>query len=255
MDQDLQTALAERLLALADDELILGHRDSEWTGHAPILEEDIAFANIALDELGHAKIWYGLLAELRGEDPDTYPDQLIFFRAAPDYRCAQIVELPRGDWAFTILRQYFFDAAEVVTLGQLTSSLYQPLAGAAAKIQKEEVYHYRHTYAWTLRLGQGTEESHRRMQNALDHLWPYAAQLFGPLTGEAQLMAAGYVPESGRLQAAWVEKVKPVLDQSGLMIPVQTEALAPGRERHSDHLERILTEMQQVARTDARARW
>src|SRR5512145_104879 len=116
MDEALHAAMRELLLALADDELVLGHRASEWCGHAPILEEDIAFANLALDELGHASLWYGLLAELRGQDPDSYPDLLIYWRPPQDFRCTQLIELPPGDWAFSMLRQYLFDAAESVRL-------------------------------------------------------------------------------------------------------------------------------------------
>ena len=127
---DLAAPLADRLLALADDELILAHRNSEWAGHAPVLEEDIAFANLALDEMGHAAIWYGLREALTGESAD----RLIFFRDAGAYRNAQLVELPRGDWAFAMLRQYLFDAAESVRLPQLANSAYRPLAEAAAKI-------------------------------------------------------------------------------------------------------------------------
>ena len=126
---------------LADDELILGQRDSEWTGHAPILEEDIAFSNIAQDELGHATIWYGLLSELTGEEPN----ELVFFRDFDDFRNVTLVELPNGDWAFSMLRQYLFDAFEMVRLSQLLESLYRPVAEAAAKIRMEELYHYRHT--------------------------------------------------------------------------------------------------------------
>src|SRR3972149_8426617 len=112
MSETQKKALADYLIALADDELILGHRDSEWTGHAPILEEDIAFANIALDEIGHARLWYELAADLIGEDKNTFPDKKVFFRPAQEFSCLQFVELPKGDWAFSMLRQYLFDAFE-----------------------------------------------------------------------------------------------------------------------------------------------
>jgi ring-1,2-phenylacetyl-CoA epoxidase subunit PaaC len=157
---------AAYLLALADDELILGHRDSEWTGHAPILEEDIAFANIAQDEIGHASLWYGLVQRLGGAEPD----RLVFFRPPSEYRNAPLVELPKGDWAFSMLRQYLFDAAEAQRLPLLAASAHRPLAEAAAKIRTEEIYHLRHTQAWIERLAQGTAESHGRTQAALDLL-------------------------------------------------------------------------------------
>ena len=178
-----QLALADYLLALADDELILGHRNSEWTGHAPILEEDIAFANLAQDEIGHARLWYGLVNDLGGPEPD----RLVFFRSAAEYRNAPILELPKGDWAFSMLRQYLFDVGEAQRLPLLAGSPHRPLAEAAAKIRTEEIYHLRHTHAWIERLAQGTQESHRRVQAALDLLWPFAVQLFQPLPGEDRI--------------------------------------------------------------------
>ncbi|MCS6911212.1 MAG: phenylacetate-CoA oxygenase subunit PaaC, partial [Anaerolineales bacterium] len=148
---EIERALAEKLLALADDELILAHRNSEWTGHAPILEEDIALANIAQDELGHAMLYYELHCALAGGTPD----RLAFFREAADFRNVQLVELPKGDWAFTMLRQYLFDAYELALLAQLTHSAHRPLAEVAAKVRNEELYHYKHTGAWVRRLGLG----------------------------------------------------------------------------------------------------
>jgi len=255
MNPDVKQALADKLLALADDEIILGHRDSEWTGHAPILEEDIAFANIALDELGHARIWYTLLAELVGESLDTYPDRLISFRDAGEYRNVRFVELPKGDWAFSMLRQYLFDAAELVRLERLVESRYPPLAEAAAKIRKEEIYHERHTRAWVRRLGLGTEESHRRMQNALDQLWPYTSQLFEALPGESLLADAGLIPAADVLRGAWEDKVLPCLQEAGLTPPTGRPATIAGRDQHTPHLSALLAEMQQVARLVPDAQW
>lgn len=255
MSPDLKQALSRKLLALADDEMILAHRDSEWTGHAPILEEDIAFSNIAQDEMGHAVIWYSLLAGLIGEDPETYPDRLVFFRDAPGYRNVQLVELPIGDWALTILRQYLFDAAEMVRLDPLRQSRYQPLAEAAAKIRKEEIYHYRHSRTWLQRLGLGTEESHRRMQNALNRLRPYTAQLFEPLPGEAFLVEAGFVPDPAQLRSAWEELVIPELEKARLVTPQGAAPVTVQRDRHTEHLTALLAEMQQVARLDPEAWW
>ncbi len=255
MKADLKDALASWLLALADDELILGHRDSEWCGHAPILEEDIAFANIALDELGHATIWYKLLAEVVGEDSNVYPDRLVYRREPADFRNTQFVELPKGDWALTIVRQYLFDAAENVRLEQLTQSQYQPLAAAAAKIRKEEVYHLRHTRAWVRRLGLGTDESHRRMQAALDHLWPYALRLFEPIPGESLLVEARYVPAAKSLRAAWESQVIPYLADSGLAVPEDARAAAAHRDQHTDHLTALLDELREVVRQHPDAKW
>jgi len=239
-------ALAPQLLALADDELILGHRDSEWCGHAPILEEDIAFANLAQDELGHAALWYRLVEQLS----QARPDHLVFFRQAKHYRCAQLVTLPKGDWAYAMLRQFLFDAAEAVRLPGLAASRYAPLAETAAKIQTEEIYHLRHTRAWVRRLGLGTEESHRRMQAALDALWPYALQLFVPLTDEAALTAAGLVPAAAAMQQEWEALAGATLHDAGLVIPAGAEAVAQDRREIGPHLPGLLDEMQAVARLE-----
>jgi len=247
-----QPALSAQLLALADDELILGHRDSEWTGHAPILEEDIAFANIAQDEIGHASLWYGLLRDLDGHDPD----RLVFFREPAEYRNVQMVELPRGDWAFSMLRQYLFDAAEAQRLPLLAADGYRPLAETAAKILTEEIYHLRHTQAWIERLAQGTQESHRRVQAALDLLWPYALQLFQPLPGEAKLAPRQIVPEAGVVRQAWLQAVVPFLSGVGLAVPEPAEPAAASREAHTPHLADLLADMQSVARLEGpEVRW
>lgn len=252
MEPQVRDALGERLLAMGDDELILAHRNSEWTGHAPILEEDIAFANIALDELGHASIWYGLRCAMTGEDAD----RLVFFRNPGQYRNVQLVELPKGDWAFSMLRQYLFDAAEGVTLGHLKASAHKPLAEAAARIATEELYHLRHTGLWLRRLGLGTGESHARTQAALDVLWPYARQLFVPMPGDAALVAAGIIPDAALLWREWEAQVRPYLAECNLVVP--DEAL-PRRDvprtEHTEHLMALLSEMQAVARMDPEAAW
>ena len=252
MDAILRNALTDRLLAMADDEIILAHRNSEWAGHGPILEEDIAFANIALDELGHASIWYGLRGELTGEETD----RLIFFRNPGQYRNAQLVELPKGDWAFSMVRQYLFDAAENVWLKHLAASSYRPLAEAAAKIATEEAYHLRHTGLWLRRLGLGTGESHTRTQAALDSLWPYAQQLFGHLPDDTILFDAGIIPDVALLRREWEGWVRPILAECSLVIP--DEAM-PRRQiprtEHTEYLVALLSEMQSVARLDPEAEW
>jgi len=246
--------LYEYLLAMADDELILGHRDSEWCGHAPILEEDIAFANLALDEIGHANLWYGLLAEIEGQDPLTYPDQLVFTREPEDYRNIQMVELPNGDWAFSLLRQYLFDVAELVRLEALSQSQHSPLAGVATKIVKEERYHHRHSAAWVRRLGLGTAESQHRMQNALDQLWPYTGEIFLPVGNEGDLASARILPDPARLQNAWLEWVSPFLQEASLSIPGEPPQTMR-RTEHTVHLKVLLNEMQSVARSESGAQW
>lgn len=252
MDAQTRDALADYLLALADDELILAHRHSEWTGHGPILEEDIAFTNIALDELGHATIWYELRQALTGEDPD----QLVFFRDPGAFRNVQMVELPNGDWGFSMLRQYFFDMAEQVRLSHLKDSSYEPLAQAAAKILTEEIYHVRHTSMWLQRLGLGTEESNARMQQALDTLWPYTRQLFGREPGDEHLIDAGIVPDPDMMYREWLAIVEPFLAACNLTIPADvTPQRHVPRSEHTEALMTLLTELQSVAHLDPMAEW
>jgi len=254
MRPDLKQALADYLLAMADDELILGHRDSEWCGHAPILEEDIAFANIALDEIGHAQLWYTLLAELLHEDSQVYPDQLVYRRSPDDFRNVRMLELPNGDWAFSMLRQYLFDTSELVRMNALVDSQYQALAGAASQVKKEELYHLRHTRAWIQRLALGTEESHRRLQNALNSLWPLAQQLFLAYPAEERLVGEGLVSSSADIRTAWQAQVLPDLQAGNLELPPAGSPPASRRE-HGKHLKVLVREMQSVARLDPQAQW
>lgn len=247
MNPELQQALSNYLLAMADDELILGHRNSEWCGHAPIIEEDIAFANIALDEIGHAIIWYELLADLQSEEREAFANRMVYFRDAADFRCAQMVELPKGDWAFTMLRQYLFDQFEMLRLEKLAVSNYAPIAEAATKILKEERYHLRHTKAWVRRLGLGTAESHRRMQTALNQLWPYGQQLFE--------IPPAILLDVSDLQMVFQEQVVPYLHEADLNVPTQFGPLPQSREAHTEYLPLLLNDLQQVARLDMAAKW
>jgi ring-1,2-phenylacetyl-CoA epoxidase subunit PaaC len=254
MDQQVLNALCEQLLAWGDDEFILGHRDSEWCGHAPILEEDIAFANIALDELGHAQTWYILLAQLLEEDGDRYPDHLVYHRPAAAFRNVQLVEFPNGDWAFSMLRQYLFDQMEVLRLDRLRNSLYPGLAEAASKLVKEEIYHLRHTRAWVQRLSGGTEESHRRMQDALARLGPAALQLFIPLAGEAKLVDSGIIPQSQALQSAWLEEAGAFMKSCGLAFPENRQHQFT-RQEHTTAFNALIAELQSVHHLDLEAEW
>lgn len=251
MDESLQHALAAKSLALADDELILAHRNSEWTGHAPILEEDIAFANIAQDEMGHAVIWLGLYEQMTGREPN----QVVFYRDPDEYRNVQMVELPKGDWAFSMVRQYLFDAYELAFLAQAVAGRYTPLAEAAAKVRPEELYHYRHSSTWVRRLALGTAESHRRTQAALDSLWPFARQLFVPLADESLLVSARYVPDPAATAEKWRAAVIPFLQESELTIPQEEATAIPGRDEHTTHLTPLLAELQEVARQYPAAEW
>ena len=251
MNKDKKQHLINRLITFADDEIILAHRDAEWTGHAPILEEDIAFANLAQDEIGHAMLFYALVEELTGETGD----QLVMFRGADAFRNVQLVELPKGDWAFTMLRQYLYDAYEYLLYTQLEESSYQPLADAAAKMRKEEMYHLRHSHIWTERLGLGSAKANRHMQAALNQLWPYAAQLFQPTKGDATLIADGIMPDMATLHEAWQQMVIPHLNAAALTLPESATMVTAPRSTHTPHLTALLADMQMVARNDPGAVW
>lgn len=247
MNEAFKSALIARLTALADDEVILAHRNSEWIGHGPLLEEDIALANLVQDELGHAQIWLSLRQELDGSDPD----QLIFWRNPQEYTCAEMLELPRGDWGFTLLRQYLFDAYEANWLAAASHSQYTPLAHAAHKIAREERFHLQHSALWVRQLGLGTPRSQQRMQAALNILWPYAQQLWIAPPGESPLVEAGWLPEPAQLRENWLAQTIPHLQASGLSLPLQTAYQPTSRHRHTEHLSLLLAEMQSVARSAA----
>ncbi len=250
-DDAVKAALVDYLLALADDETVMGHRESEWTGLGPILEEDIAFSSIAQDELGHALTYYTLLEELgQGQ-----PDDLAFLRPADDYRSAQLCELPRGDYAFSLVRGYLYDLAEAVRLEGLAGSTYAPLAVAAQKLRPEEKYHLMHGRTWIQRLALGSEEAHGHIQAALDEVYPAAAGLFEPTQGEELLVAAGIAPASADVQARWASLAAPFLSDLGLTLPSGTSDLGGRYRQHTEHLPQMLDAMQALRREDPTAVW
>lgn len=242
---DTQTeALLLKLTVLADDEILVAHRNGEWTGHAPILEEDIALANIAQDELGHAGLYLSLAQTLGGSDPD----QVAFWRGPDDYLNTRLVELPKGDWAFTMVRQFLYDTSEALWLEAATRSTYVPLAEVAAKAVREEKFHVQHTALWVERLALGTPESERRTQAALTELWPHAAQLFQPVEGEQELAEASLLPDLQGVHTRWQTLVtRHLVEKCGLTLPA-TFPDSAGRDVHTDHLAPLLAEMQSVAR-------
>lgn len=246
----VHAALVERLTALADDELILGHRNSEWTGHAPLLEEDIAIANVAQDEIGHAVLWYGLIEQLTGASPDS----LAFFRGPAEYRSASLLEQPRGDWAFTMLRQFLFDSYEAELYPRLRDSSYAPMAEVAAKVSREELFHLRHSALWLERLALGTDESRRRLTDALDALGPLLPGLLEAVPGDPALTAAGIYPDNDELRAAVTQRVTRELARFDLTLPAAPRKPTASRyQRHDALLADLLTEMQSVARADPAA--
>jgi ring-1,2-phenylacetyl-CoA epoxidase subunit PaaC len=218
---------AQQLLEIADDELVLGWRNSEWTGIAPFLEEDVAFSSIAQNEIGHARALYALAAEELG----TTADELAFDRSPDEYRCAQLVELRRLDWAPTIARHYLYETADAVRVEALKRSDDAEVAGLAAKIDREEAYHRMHAEMWIDRL-QATDEGGRRLREAVDELWPYA---LGVLDDD--------------LRPAWVEQVRSRL---GFELP---DAQPVERGEHTDDLRELWEEMTMVRRSVPGAAW
>jgi ring-1,2-phenylacetyl-CoA epoxidase subunit PaaC len=245
----------EYLLRLADDRLIIGHRLSEWCGHGPIVEEDIALANIALDCIGQATNLLKLAGDLEGEGRSE--DDLAYFREAIDFRNLIMAELPKGDFAFTIARQFLFSAYSYLQLPALAESKYEPLAAQAAKALKENNYHLRHCSEWMLRLGDGTEESHQRVQKALEDLWMYTGEMFEPDEHEKKLARDGIAVASAELKPEWTRMVSEVIAKATLKKPDdEIYMMSGGRQgRHSEHLGHLLSEMQILARSFPGAKW
>jgi ring-1,2-phenylacetyl-CoA epoxidase subunit PaaC len=244
----------EALLRVGDSCLVLAQRLTAWCGHAPALEEDIALANIALDVLGQAR---GLLTHagaIEGAARDE--DALAYLRDAPDYRNLLLVEQPNGDYGHTMLRQFLFDAWAVELWPTMASSSDPVVAGIAGKAAKEAAYHVRHSASWVVRLGDGTDESHRRMLAALDLLWPYAGEAF--LDDEVDVAASesGLMPLPSSLLPAYRQRVESVLGDATLPVPPDPWWQRGGRQgNHSEHLTYLLAEMQVVHRQHPGATW
>ena len=250
-------ALFEYLLRLGDDRLVLGHRLSEWCGHGPILEEDIAVANVALDLLGQATMFLRLAGETEGKGRDE--DALAYFREVVEFRNCQLVELPKGDFAYTIARQFLFDVYAVVLLDALSSSANADVAAIAAKSLKEAKYHVRHSGEWMLKLGDGTDESHRRVQTALDELWRFTAELFAADDVDRAMLDAGVAPDLAALRPRWESLVRDVLERATLTAPREVPRTVNARGgrvgAHTEFLGHLLAEMQIVARSHPGATW
>ncbi|WP_420336950.1 1,2-phenylacetyl-CoA epoxidase subunit PaaC [Roseibium sp.] len=255
-DDAIRAAFFEWLCRMGDNALILGHRTSEWCGHGPVLEEDIALANTALDLIGHTQMWLGLAGAVEGKGRDA--DDLAYLRDAMKFHNLLLVELPKGDMAVTIMREFLFDAYHHLLLKWLAEHSKSPrVAEIAAKALKEVSYHLDRASDIVVRLGDGTEESHRRMQEALDLLWPYTGEMFSGDAVDTALSDAGIAPELGDLQALWDENIRAILDEATLKTPEPGgyAHLGGKQGRHTEHLGFILAEMQFLQRAYPGASW
>ena len=243
------------ILRVADDRLILGHRLSEWCGHDPILEEDIALANMALDLIGQTEALLKLAAQV--ESKSRSEDDLAFLRGEREFRNCTLVEQPNGDFACTMVRQFLFDSFAVEFLDSLSNSSFEELAAIAKKSLKEAKYHWRHSSSWVVRLGDGTEESKERTQNALDMLWRYTGELFEVDELQQKAEESALAPKLAELRAKWNTRVEAVLAQATLSIPDNEQYMATGSRsgRHSEHLGHLLAEMQILPRSFPGANW
>jgi ring-1,2-phenylacetyl-CoA epoxidase subunit PaaC len=248
------TPLFQYTLRLADTALILGHRLSEWVGHSPVIEEDLAFGNMGLDLIGQSRALYTYAGEVEGKGRDE--DTLAYLRDAGDYRNLLLVEQPNGDFAATMVRQMLYSAFAHPHFEALMRSKDATIAAIAAKAVKEMAYHQRHSAEWTIRLGDGTEESHRRAQDALDELWPYTGEMFEIDPTERALIEAGIATDPGALRATWNKTLDHVLGEATLTRPRDGFMQSGGRSgRHSEHLGHILSELQFLQRAYPGATW
>ncbi len=251
---DSIAALKELLYKIADDQLIIGHRNSEWTGLGPVLEEDIAFSSMAQDKLGQSEHIYNLLNQLGEADADI----VAFTRNAPQFHCSQLAELPIRGYDFSLIRHFLFDFAEYLRFEALKTSAYQPLAQVAKKFFGEIKYHTMHANTWVHQLGKGNEESNSKMQESLDYAWNYALGIFEPGPADDVLIKENIFIGERALQDQWLAVITPLLENSELTIPAK-EDWAPvygGRTgRHTEYLQPLLNEMTEVYTIDPSADW
>jgi ring-1,2-phenylacetyl-CoA epoxidase subunit PaaC len=249
-----ETPLVLYTLRRADDALILGHRLSEWCGHAPALEEDMALANMGLDLLGQARelYSYGAIVEGKGNDEDKF----AYLRDVRQYRNLLLLEQPNGDFARTMVRQFFYAAFADLYWRAMMQSSDATLAAIAAKSEKESAYHVRHSSEWIVRLGDGTAESHRRAQIAIDDLWAYTGEMFDVDDSERALIDSGVAVDPAALRPPWLKTIADVVGEATLVLPKGDWMQQGGRSgRHSEHLGHLLSELQSMQRTFPGATW
>ena len=253
-DRRSQEALKQYAIRLGDDALVLGHRLSEWCSNGPFLEEDLALTNVALDFIGRARMFYSYAAELAadGSTEDTY----AYTRDCRDFRNLLINELPRGDFAFSMARQYLVDAYNLAYMQALQQSTDKTLAAIADKAVKESRYHLRRSHDWMLRLGDGTAESHERLQRALDELWGYTPELFAVDALERELADAGIAVDAASLRPAWEQSVAATLAEATLQRPAGGWEVSGGRRGiHTESLGHMLSELQFMQRAYPGLQW
>ncbi|MHB1921091.1 MAG: 1,2-phenylacetyl-CoA epoxidase subunit PaaC [Chitinophagaceae bacterium] len=251
----LSTEIAEMMIKMADDALIMGHRNSEWTGLGPILEEDIAFSSMSQDQIGHSLALYQILQE--GEkirDPDSF----AFLRNEKEYRCCHLVEMPNDTYAFSLMRHFLFDYAQAIRYEYLESSSFEPLRNLSKKFKGELKYHTFHARAWITQLGQANEESHHRMELALKEAFSLALGIFEPGPSEEVLTGSGIYPGEKFLQQHWLDRIYPILSSGSLNLPdvPQPTAVYGGRQGiHTPYLAPLLLEMGEVFQLDPITSW
>lgn len=249
-----EIALKELLYKIADDQLILGHRNSEWTGFGPLLEEDIAFSSMAQDKIGQSYALYQMLQSLGESDPDT----VAFTRTASQFHNSMLVELPNGEYDFSLVRHFLYDTAEALRFEMLSESSYQPLADISKKIRAELRYHTLHANTWMKQLGSATEESISRLQNSLNLAMPYALGMFEESPYEKDLISSKIFAGEQALKERWMKKVEDVISQTSLHLPdwKMLQPVLGGRTgKHSEHLQPLLDEMSEVFNIDPTAQW
>lgn len=241
-------------LQLADTSFILGHRLSEWCGHGPVLEQDMALSNIALDLIGETRSLYQYAAALEGKGRTE--DDLAYLRYAVEYKNPLLVEQPNGDFADTIMRQFIYDSFHFFFLKELQNSTDHRLAAIAEKSLKESSYHIKWSSEWVIRLGDGTEESRQRIEKAIDNLWPYSGELFMMTATEKALLEHGVIPDYSQIKKDWDAHVARVFEEATLAVPQNVWMQSGGKEgRHTEHLGFILTELQYLQRAYPGLEW
>lgn len=245
------TPLATFCLRMGDNALILGQRTGEWCGHAPVLEEDIAFANMGLDLIGQTQLWYGMVSDELGQSPD----ELAFFRSEREFLNTLLVEQPNTDFAHALMRQYLFDAWHLPMLEGLTTSSHRPIAELAEKAVKEVRYHIDRSRDLIIRLGDGSAESHARMQAALNWLWPFTADLLARDEADDTLVAEGVIPDGDQIAARFAAETSETFARATLAAPDGPRRTGGRTGNHSEHMGYLLAVMQSVPRAHPGARW